>query len=994
MVRVELYINNALVPLSEDLSIPLNFQISDVQKPETRQGNFSKTITIPGSKEVDNLFGYIFDLNVSVDSSGTTNFSPDFNPNLKADAIVLNDGVEVFNGVAQLVDIKIRDKDDITYSVVLYSKLRNLFDDIGDKELKDLNFSEYDHVYNRTNVENSWATSIKINGVDTAFQYGRGYVYPLIDYGFTSDLINYKLINLYPALSVREYMVKIFEQAGYTWDSTFLDSAFFKRLYIPFSSPFMRMDSAQILARRFRASRASSDLTYNVTTGLSGASDYKVVFNNDSTSPNYDSSSQFNTSTGVFTVGTGLQGNFSFSTVLRLGMVLTPTTAGVSYRQVPELRVYAKLIKENAAGVKTILNSFNQNIRKSGYFTTSYTTANPATLPDPDFSALNNPANYIQISASSVDLIATDKLYVEVTPYLWYTGWLGPATSVPWLSQPFQNTSGGYATGTIDLKIYQDSYFMNNINNSQIVEGQTVYANNVIPDKIKQKDFVLSIIRMFNLYFEENPDTTNEFKIEPRVDYYNSTVVDWTQKLDYNSELVKIPMGALDVKTFQFKYKDDKDYFNQTYNDRYKEVYGERNIEIVNDFVKGKKTIELIFSPTPSVGNEASDRIIPRIVKIDDYGQVSNHEGNIRILYYDGLKPTNQLWNIIDNGGSTAYDEYPYMGMVDDPFNPIYDLGFGVPAEIFWQPIFDSITYTNNNLFNKYWREFILEIINPSSAIVRAKFNLSPLDIFKIDFRNLFFFDNCYFRLNRIIDYNPIANDLTECEFIKVYKGVSFTSLATQIDGSLDIMQDNELEIFEGLLTERSKERSPDINTTQSRNGSVVRRYDSTGIDYGQGNRIGSNVQNYFILGNYNTIGDNAKSVTMIDSSGCTVAGGSESVKLIGCRNLEVADSNVTVIDNIYVRGENTTRTSSQNTNMNDRVNKYFIDTTVANRQFNLLTASDREGIEITIKNVGTKTLRIRANAGETIDNAAFVDIVNQYDSITITSDGNNWFII
>ena len=75
-------------------------------------------------------------------------------------------------------------------------------------------------------------------------------------------------------------------------------------------------------------------------------------------------------------------------------------------------------------------------------------------------------------------------------------------------------------------------------------------------------------------------------------------------------------------------------------------------------------------------------------------------------------------------------------------------------------------------------------------------------------------------------------------------------------------------------------------------------------------------------------------------------------------------------------------------------MNKYFIDTTVANRQFNLLTASGREGIEITIKNVGTKTLRIRANAGETIDNAAFVDIVNQYDSITITSDGDDWFII
>lgn len=992
MVRVELYINNTLIPLSEELSIPLNFQISDVQKPETRQGNFSKTVNVPGSKAIDKLFGYFFELNVSVDSSGTTNFSPDFNPNLKADAIVLNDGVEVFNGVAQLVDIKIRDKNDIMYSIVLYSKLRNLFDDIGDKELRDLDFSEYDHEYNRTNVTNSWDTYTRINGVNTAFQYGRGYVYPLIDYGFSSDLINFNLINLYPALPAREYLAKIFEDAGYTWDSAFLDSAYFKRLYIPYSSPYMRMTSAQILARRFRASRASTDLTYSVTTGYSSATDNKVLFNNDSTAPNFDSSTQYNTGTGIFTVGTGLQGNFSFSTVLRLGMVLTPTTPAVSYRQVPDLNVYVKIIKEDAGGTKTIVNSYNQIIRHLSYFTTSYTTANPATLPDSDFTALNNPANYVQVTASNVDLIATDKVYVEVTPYLSYSGWLG--SGVPWLATPFVTSGGTYGSGTIQLKIYTDSYFMNNIDNSQIVEGQTVYVNNTIPDKVKQKDFVLSLIRMFNLYFEQDPDNTNKFKIEPRIDYYNNTVQDWTQKLDYNSDLVKIPMGALDVKAFEFKYKEDKDYFNQTYSDRYKEVYGERNIEVVNDFVKGTKTIELIFSPTPSVGNEASNRIIPRIVKIDDYGQVSNHEGNIRILYYDGLKSSNQLWNIVDNGGSTAFDEYPYMGMVDDPYNPIYDIGFGVPAELYWQPIFDSITYTNNNLFNKYWREFILEIINPSSAIVRGKFRLTPLDVFKLDFRSLYYFDNCFFRLNRVIDYNPIANELTECEFIKVYKGVSFTALATQLDGSLDVMNDNELEIFTGLLTQSSQERMPSFNITQSKNGGTVRRYDSTGVDYGYGNRVGSNVQGYFILGNYNTIGDNATSITMIDSSGCTVAGGTNGIKLIGCRNLEVVESGVTVIDNVYVKGDNATFTTTQNFDMSDRVNKYFIDTTAANKTFYLLTAEGREGREVTIKNIGTNTLRIRPNDGETLDGAAFLDVVTQYDSVTITSNGTDWYII
>ena len=988
MVRVELYINNVLIPLSEELSIPLNFQISDVQKPEARQGNYSKSVVVPSSKETDQLFGHIYDLNMSVDSSGTINFSPDFNPNLKADAIVLNDGVEVFNGIAQLVDVKVRDRLDISYSLVLTSKLRSLFDEIGDSELRDLDFSEYDHEYTLTNVENSWATSIIKNGSSYPFTIGEGYVYPLIDYGFSTDLQNFNLINLYPALSVREYMVKIFENAGYTWDSTFLDSTFFKRLYVPFSSPYLNLNSTQILDRRFRAERTSTQ-TINVTLGYSVASEQTIVFSDDSTGSNFDTSDQYDNVSGVFTVGTGLQGVFNFTGILRLGMVLTPTTAGVSYRQVPDLKVYVKIVKNNGLASETVLNSYTQSIRHLDYFTTSYTTANPATLPDDDFTALNNPANYIAVNATNVSLEETDTVQIIVTPYLFYSGWLGGSYSI---STPFVTSTGTTDTGSIQLQLYSGSVFYNNVDNAQIIEGQTVYANNLIPDKVKQKDFLVSIIRMFNLYFEQDTENTNKFKIEPRSDYYTTTVTDWTQKIDLSNDLVSIPMGALDVKKFQFKHKEDSDYFNAKYKDRWKETYGERNIEVINDFVKGTKTIETIFSATPSVGNEYSDRVIPRIVKIDDYGVVSQHEGNIRILYYAGLKTTNQVWNINYSGGSVAYSSYPYIGMTDDAFTPTVDINWGVPAEIFWQPVFDDITYTNNNLFNKYWKDFITEIIHPSSRIVRAKFKLNPMDIFTLNFRNLFYFENEFFRLNRVIDYNPITSDVTECEFIKVVSGVSFTAESTNIDGANDNMGDSS--VYTGLLTQRSYEVKPLIGTARSKDGGTVRRMDTLGMDYGTGNRIGYGVRSYFVTGNYNSIGDGSNNVTILDSSGVTVAGGLTNVYISGSNNLEVVDSNVTVVNNTYVSGANSTRSTSQNSTMSDRCNTYFIDTTGGARTFRLLTALGRQGKDVTIKNIGTNTLRVIANSGETIDGSSFVDIVTQYDSITIKSDNDNWYII
>jgi hypothetical protein len=332
--------------------------------------------------------------------------------------------------------------------------------------------------------------------------------------------------------------------------------------------------------------------------------------------------------------------------------------------------------------------------------------------------------------------------------------------------------------------------------------------------------------------------------------------------------------------------------------------------------------------------------------------------------------------------------------MTDDAYNPTLDLCWGVPAQLYYEPIFDSITYTNNNLFNKYWYDFILEIIHPSSKIVRAKFNLRPYDILKLDFRKIYYFDNAYFRLNRVIDYNPIANDLTECEFIKIYKGISFTAQASTIDGSLTTMGVGDSSIFNSLLTTRSREYTPIYNAPVTRNNNTIRGMDSTGDVKGYGNRIGVGVRSYYIVGNYNNIGDNCSSVVMLDSSGCTVAGGISNVKLIGCNNLEVLEGNTTVINNVVMTGDNSTNTTTQNSAMTDRGNNYFIDTTASNKTFRLLTAQGREGRRITVKNIGVNTLRIIANDGETIDGSNFYDITSVNDCRELISNGDNWYVI
>lgn len=70
---------------------------------------------------------------------------------------------------------------------------------------------------------------------------GYGVYYPLIDYGnFSTDKKDYRYKTFRPALFVREYIHKIITGAGYTYQSRFFESDFFKRLIIPHNENLLK----------------------------------------------------------------------------------------------------------------------------------------------------------------------------------------------------------------------------------------------------------------------------------------------------------------------------------------------------------------------------------------------------------------------------------------------------------------------------------------------------------------------------------------------------------------------------------------------------------------------------------------------------------------------------------------------------------------------------------------------------------------------------------
>lgn len=981
MIRTELYVNNILVDLKEDFVFDLNFQISDITRPESKQANYSKTIEVPSTKTNDILFSHIFSLSHDILNTSSVNFNPDFNPNLKAEAQLFNNSAKVFDGIIQLTDIKRNDHYDITYEIILLGNTITPFSAIGDKYMSDLDLSEFDHEYNKTNIVDSWDNQIIQNAVPVPFQLGNGYVYPFIDYGQSVDLINFEVEHFKPAFYVKELWDKIWSDAGFTVSGTFPNSTIFKSLIIPHNSPNLRLTGTQIMDRQFRASYSAP----TTLTALTTYQYYGLVYNDETTSPNYDSSAQYDNTTGIFEVSPTLNGTFNFTGQLRLTGTFTPS---VGYPVIPNNRIRGIFrLQKDSGGTITTLGIWGTYIQNTVAQTGAYTTTDPAPsqfgLSDPEYPAASfgfpPVGNHFNWSVSNIRLNVGDKVYMEVQ---YFTDWLGTGLNGQFRDAATETIN---STGTYELNILSDSYIYATIADPNILEGQTMLMNNILPNKVKQKDFILSLVKCFNLYIDINPDVTNEVIIETRDDFFTNNVQDWTLKLDNSQDLVIRPMGALEANQYIFKHKEDKDYYNQRYKTRWGEDYGTRTIDVVNDFNKNKKVIDTIFSPSPLVGNDNFDRIITPFINVDSAGIVTPFEGNIRLLYYGGMKDTNSQWFMNEDSGTlTAFDQYPYAGHLDDPYNPTIDLNFGVPFEIFYDNRWQDINYSNGNLYNRYWKKQINEITDKNSKMVTGYFNLKPIDISTMSFRDLYYFDKNYFRLNKIIGYNPNAQNLTQCEFIKLIEAPTFVLSTLPVDGSV--------RAYTG-----TDEKAPLFgNETFGNNVVPVRSSQNNNQARGQNNVINQGSRNCDITGNNNIISGYCKNVTII-SDGVSVDGNLENIFVFNSPDITVTESNVVIINGQYVSGGDSVVTLTAGTYSMDTLRKTFLcDCSSGDITINLPPVAGLEGTDWKVKRidkVGQYKVYLIPDGSELIDNAIDYKINKENLSVTIQPNESGWWL-
>ena len=286
-----------------------------------------------------------------------------------------------------------------------------------------------------------------------------------------------------------------------------------------------------------------------------------------------------------------------------------------------------------------------------------------------------------------------------------------------------------------------------------------------LPADVKQSDLLQDLQKMFNLHIMADAQDPKLLYIEPWVDFYASGVVDWSQKSDENAEQI-LTNGDPNASTnLIFKYKDMGDYLSKTYKQSYplaKEGYGGKLFPTQNFYGKGDKVVETSCG-TLIPASFASDKILGRTWDLEGTrlnGSIKTLQTGYRIAQYNLI--SNQTpwlyWYAVDTGVavSVAQTNLPFVSHIDNPYAPTFDLAFEIPRLVYYNAVNASgstINYTNNNLFNKYWKNYVNETVSKEALQLELTMMLSSVDIYQLDFRKPIYYGGIRWRLLEIRDY-------------------------------------------------------------------------------------------------------------------------------------------------------------------------------------------------------------------------------------------------
>ena len=354
-------------------------------------------------------------------------------------------------------------------------------------------------------------------------------------------------------------------------------------------------------------------------------------------------------------------------------------------------------------------------------------------------------------------------------------------------------------------RLYQDAMDL-------IVEDvrvNTIVWPRTVPP-ITEKELFQQVIKLFNLYFEITPNS-NQISIEPRNDFYDeTTVLDWTNKLDISQ--VRTLEQFLPPKQVFFKYQDTQNFADterQKLDNLYNLNYGSAQVQYING--EGIQNVELeAGSTTPYLTWSTSFGVTPWYPQFQQGGVYYNIPGlalypkqddglrelsetsNYFFAFVNGLVANPVVYNssnlrtpasisisstegvdvlaIVGTGATAAQILTTYSNLFPGATgSPAIDLGFKPTSTYMWrtgtilagQPgNIPSCVTNSETLYEGYYEGFYQNLNR--QRFLKAKFKLTTQDMANFSFRNPIFvrFPNGSSAqyIVQSIEYDPTSN--------------------------------------------------------------------------------------------------------------------------------------------------------------------------------------------------------------------------------------------
>lgn len=776
----ELFVENYQVDITSDIDAMMTYAIDDIKDFSARNTTFSKTIVIPGTSNNNKIFGNVFDPNQSNYSDvNQSNINYNFDISRSASCILFQGNMQVFKGIIRILQIVI-DKDCISYECSLFGELGGLILALGTKKIEELDFSLYDIIYNINTITNSW------NPDNQSFN--------IVSDEFGIDFVNFTLImynrDLTPYLAIGQLNTisnstipanngtKTVASFSYDGSKTIIvyTTAFATfgngsgtvsvtgqqgvGLYFPLIDyGTYSADKISWEIKTFRPALFVWEYIKKIFDGLSYK--YDVTFFNQAFFKTliipHNQKVLTGSKTNIFKGG-------------KTALINLTATYGTSFHSIK--MNYKSTTVTTSDNILFTYNGIGTRVKL--HFVETYNIQLLTGNAKLRINAYRRVSGVDTLVGQSVmyDYVIGQFLYpidFEVEFDLATSQQFFFALEVSYLPPVASSRNFSFKSQYNQLSISIDSLLpiIQPLDLSDIIT-----INDTIPKNVMQKDFLSSIMKMFNLYLFEDPTTQKMIKIKSYVDFFDTNVnnaLDWTYKMDTSKPLVLKPMSELNARYYLFKYKDDSDYYNEQYKKRFNISYGTNRFDTGFEFAKEETSVDLIFSSTPLVGYDVGGKVYPTIFKRTGESVGVGEETvdhNIRIMQSKLITGVTEYQ--INNNGTLQSNQtsYPYAGHFNDPYTPTIDINYAIPSLLYYQPT--NINNISVNLFTLYWIQYMYEIIDQDSRLLVANFRLNEQDINQLDFSKLIFIQGVLYRLNKIIDYNATQRNTCKVELLKV----------------------------------------------------------------------------------------------------------------------------------------------------------------------------------------------------------------------------------